>query len=371
MRIVLLIATILTAGCGAGEEPVAAEAGGSVMEQYDPADPAASLATLQSGDSDSELQFETTDLDLGQLYQQNKYDVVFPFEVVGPDPVVITGIDRSCGCTDASIKVDGEPYDLEQPIPPGAKGEVVGVFSSSRYVNKKESTITVRGNAVNLPKRLQIRTFILPVFEMRPREAMFGDVQFGRSAENQLTRQIHVIAKEPFEIVRWINMPKGVSVTPTDRVEMTPDGKRQQRWFEVSLLNDAPMGRMYQTAIAETTLGNNLEFVIQANIFGPVKYLPEQRVTFGMVNQGQELMRRVNLQGTHESLVIPEPIVELEGDDVFQPVLETDTPGSKYVVKVKLRGDAEPGPHTATLKIRYPEDSGLPSHSMLVKAIVR
>ena len=109
-----------------------------------------SLQSVQGG-SRSRVQFEFLDLDLGVIYQENTTEIRFPFVVEGPDPVTITGMDASCGCSEVSLEVEGKPYPINTPIKAGAKGAVVGTFNAAQYLNTKTSTIRVMGNAMNLP----------------------------------------------------------------------------------------------------------------------------------------------------------------------------------------------------------------------------
>ena len=343
----------------------------SVMAGFDRAAPQASFHAMAAGASESRIQFEVHDLDLKEVYQNQEFPVEFPFKVEGKDDVVFTGLETSCGCTNVYVEVNGEKYVLNEIIPAGSQGILHATFTSAKYRKEKNSVITLRGNAANLPEKLTLYAFVKPVFEYEPSQVRFGDVMAAGLREEDPVKVIKVIAKEPFEVKKWRRLPKGVTITDTGRVETGANGMEQYRWFEVKLGEDVNPGILYQSAIAETTLGDQMEIVVHANVVGPVKYFPEQRLWFGTVNQGQTPVRVLKVVATMDEIPLVVPEVIFEGADVFKVVTAEKTPGKEFVVRVKMNGDAPLGRHGGTLKLIYPEGSTFKNHQILVSAIVR
>ena len=363
----------LFGACSQGEPDPNGNAVGqaSVMDGYDPAAPQASMNALAAGSSDSRIQFEVHDLDLKEVYQDQEFQVEFPFQVEGKDDVVFTGLETTCGCTDAYVNVNGKKYVLNALIPAGSKGVLHATFTSAKYRKEKNSVITLRGNAANLPEKLTLYAFVKPVFEYEPSQVRFGNVMASGLREEDPVKVIKVIAKEPFEIKKWRRLPMGVTITDTGRVETGANGLEQHRWFEIELGEEVNPGVLYQSAIADTTLGNPMEVVMHANVVGPVKYFPEQRLWFGTVNQGQTPVRVLKVVSTMEDIPLIVPKVVFEGADVFNVVTAEKTPGKEFVVRVKMKGNAPLGRHGGTLKLIYPEGSTMKNHQILVSAIVR
>ncbi|MDP7063027.1 MAG: DUF1573 domain-containing protein, partial [Planctomycetota bacterium] len=119
----------------------------------DPKSPGSNgIGEIAEGRSRSDMRMQKLEINLGTVFQRISYDLEFPFDVNGPDPITIEEIDTSCGCTSARIRPDwapdfeGEFWPLEKPIPAGAKGAVVAIFDGSLYKEEKASTITIHGN---------------------------------------------------------------------------------------------------------------------------------------------------------------------------------------------------------------------------------
>ena len=82
------------------------------------------------------ISFEKNTHSFGDIYQGDRVEQVFKFTNTGSEPLVITNVEVTCGCT-----VPKYPRD---PIPPGAKGEITVAFNSagkSGLQNKVGSTV--------------------------------------------------------------------------------------------------------------------------------------------------------------------------------------------------------------------------------------
>jgi hypothetical protein len=113
------------------------------------------IGEIAEGRSRSDMRMQKLEINLGTVFQGMSYDLEFPFDVNGPDPIIIEEIDTSCGCTSARIRPDWDPdfegefWPLETPIPAGSSGTVVAVFDGSLYKEEKASTITIHGNILS------------------------------------------------------------------------------------------------------------------------------------------------------------------------------------------------------------------------------
>lgn len=88
------------------------------------------------------ITFEKKTHDFGDIVQGDKVDHTFYFTNTGNEPLIITNVQVTCGCTTPK----GWPRD---PIPPGGKGELTVSFSSAGKIGKQNKTVTIVSNAAN------------------------------------------------------------------------------------------------------------------------------------------------------------------------------------------------------------------------------
>lgn len=356
----------------------------SVLRGFDAAAPLASERMLRTGGmSGSRIVFEVTRVELGDLYQYERRSFEFPFRVEGADPARITVVDANCGCTDARISADwlkaegDDPaaevrYLLGDEIPAGARGRLIGTFDAERKWGDKLTTITVRGSFDNTPLKLELHTFLRQVFAITPAQVRFGDVLAG-PAGGSPTVDVRLVAKAPFQVEQWRKIPPGVRVEPIG--EQTPTGERgevAQTW-RITLCPDAPEGMLQSSAIAATSLGHDLEFMVIANVTGPVRCTPAQRLIFGVWDQGEARDRTLDIESVSPGLKLPLPAVVAEGDVAKYLLIEVETVEADrfYRVHATLPADAPVGSHSGVLRLKFPEGSGLPDRQFVVSGRIR
>lgn len=99
------------------------------------------------------LAFEKNTHDFGDIFQGDKVDQVFKFTNTGTEPLIITNIQVTCGCT--------APEWPRNPIPPGGTGEIKIGFNSSGKIGRQNKTVTVISNAANEENTISFVTNIL------------------------------------------------------------------------------------------------------------------------------------------------------------------------------------------------------------------
>lgn len=97
--------------------------------------------------------------DFGDIFQGDKVEQTFYFTNTGNEPLIITNVQVSCGCTTPK----GWPRD---PIPPGAKGEISLSFNSTGKMGIQNKPVTLVTNAIN-PEGNQI-TFTANILDKKP-----------------------------------------------------------------------------------------------------------------------------------------------------------------------------------------------------------
>jgi hypothetical protein len=99
--------------------------------------------------------------DFGTIVQGDKVEHTFYFTNTGNEPLIITNVQVSCGCTTPK----GWPRD---PIPPKGSGEITVSFNSAGKMGIQNKPVTMVTNAVN-PEGNTI-TFTTNVIDKKPNQ---------------------------------------------------------------------------------------------------------------------------------------------------------------------------------------------------------
>lgn len=101
------------------------------------------LATQAQKQSGAQLTWDNSNHNFGEVVLGDKVEHVYKFTNTGNEPLIITNVQPSCGCT----LPKSWPRD---PIMPGDKGELVIAFNSAaKPLGKLERTTAIISNAVN------------------------------------------------------------------------------------------------------------------------------------------------------------------------------------------------------------------------------
>jgi hypothetical protein len=100
----------------------------------------------------AKFQFESETVDYGEIQKGSDGVREFVFTNVGNEPLIVTEVKSSCGCT-----VPEKPKD---PIAPGEKG-VIKVKYDTKRVGPIRKTITVYSNADEPIKALKIKGTVI------------------------------------------------------------------------------------------------------------------------------------------------------------------------------------------------------------------
>ena len=101
------------------------------------------------------ITWEKSTFDFGDIAQGDKVEHIFKFTNTGNQPLIITNIQVTCGCTTPK----GWPRD---PIAAGAKGEVTIAFNSTGKLGKQNKVATVMSNAVSTDNQIVFSANVMP-----------------------------------------------------------------------------------------------------------------------------------------------------------------------------------------------------------------
>lgn len=88
------------------------------------------------------ITWEKSTYDFGDVPQGDKVEHTFKFRNTGTEPLIITNVQVTCGCTTPK----GWARD---PIAPGQTGEITVAFNSQGKWGKQNKVVTVVSNASN------------------------------------------------------------------------------------------------------------------------------------------------------------------------------------------------------------------------------
>ena len=113
-----------------------------------------SAQTLSSG---AEISWEKNAHDFGEIIEGEKVEYTFKFTNTGTEPLVITNVQVTCGCTTPK----GWPRD---PIASGKKAELIVQFNSTGKMGRQNKVVTVISNAAGGNSQI---TFAATVLEKK------------------------------------------------------------------------------------------------------------------------------------------------------------------------------------------------------------
>ena len=99
------------------------------------------------------LTFSESSFDFGDIVQGDKVEHIFKFENTGTDPLIISDVVTTCGCTVTKWN--------KEPILPGKSAEIVASFNSAGKEGRKNNVITIISNGSNSPTRITLITNVI------------------------------------------------------------------------------------------------------------------------------------------------------------------------------------------------------------------
>lgn len=85
------------------------------------------------------ITFEESKYDFGSVVQGGVVDHVFKFKNTGTQPLIISNIGVSCGCT--------TPEWTKEPVAPGKSGTIAAHFNSAGKMGMQNKVLTIESNA--------------------------------------------------------------------------------------------------------------------------------------------------------------------------------------------------------------------------------
>ena len=178
------------------------------------------------------IDFKEATHDFGEINEGIIASYEFVFTNNGNQPLVLTAVKASCGCTTPSWTKD--------PILPGKSGHIKASYNSQNRPGGFHKSITVTSNAVEASKVVFIKgtaikkTAFEPLFDkeelekapriiLQQQHLQLGKVQMGSS--HPLGLLVHNEGKSPLEIKGIYSTCRCVSIMPDSPQEVMPGSK--------------------------------------------------------------------------------------------------------------------------------------------------
>ena len=100
------------------------------------------------------ITFEEESHDFGDIYQGDKVEYVFKFENTGTQPLIITNVQTTCGCTASEWP--------REPVLPGTSADLKVNFNSAGKFGRQNKVISVISNSTAPMNQVKIITNVLP-----------------------------------------------------------------------------------------------------------------------------------------------------------------------------------------------------------------
>jgi len=303
--------------------------------------------------------------DFGKLRQGESASYDFAFLSKGEDPLVITGVKPSCGCTKAEIVIlaeDGskKTYIKGDPIPVGQKFLLESEISTDgKPAGPFNAQISLYGNDIRGTFNVRLTADIEPVLTIAPSPTIFfGHLTTADRAEETVT--VTSTRGEPFFLTigqETIQEPvkldysakdpdaEGRSNQWTIKVAFGPNAQIGMRTYPISFKSDIPIAHPKYPVKDGPPPTHSFLLNVQAQVSGMVSAEPSF-LTFGMVRPGEPLERSLRIQCHDEFKLradMPSTLEGLQGQelpfkDAFAVVIEPDEDGKAANVKVQLKG---------------------------------
>ncbi len=95
------------------------------------------------------MEFDIESHDFGNLEEGPKAEHIFAFKNIGKEPLILSNVKASCGCT--------TPEWPKEPIMPGEESEIKVVYNTKNRVGPFTKSITITSNAYTPTKRIFIK----------------------------------------------------------------------------------------------------------------------------------------------------------------------------------------------------------------------
>lgn len=100
------------------------------------------------------ITFGETSHDFGDIIQGQKVEYVFKYKNTGTEPLIISEVMTTCGCTATQW--------MKTPLGPNKESEIKATFNSDGKMGRQNKVITILSNSINNMASVSIVCNVLP-----------------------------------------------------------------------------------------------------------------------------------------------------------------------------------------------------------------
>jgi len=300
----------------------------------------------------------------------------FEFTNTGNEPLVVTNVRPSCGCTSSDY--------TKQPVPPGGKGYVSASFDPNRRVGKNSKSVTVTTNATPPTTTLRFTVNVLAkpktIEDDYPRT--LGDLRLKTNHLALMKISTKEVTEGFFEVINTNNNDLNISFRNVPNhisIVATPETLKPNEKGKIVVKYDAAKKGDYgflmdriPVAINGNTNNNRNTLSISATIEEDFSNLtPEERANapkiafdnttfnFGTINQGESREHVFVLTNNGKSNLVIRKTKASCGCTVVNPSKDVILPGESADLKVKFNSAGKRNKQSKTITVitNDPENS--------------
>lgn len=242
-----------------------------------------SCASLTPVPPQPHLAFEELDYDFGVAGPGDRITHIFKFTNVGSEPLQITRVSTSCGCTAALLS--------KKEIFPGCSGEIRATFKTKRFEGDQETTITVHSNDPEID--LTIIGTIKRDVAVVPQGINFGDVQKGETATCSV--KLLQLSQNKLVLHRIEVNEKYLNATTSRFREENSRGIN----IDITLKSEAQVGALNEVITLHTNLKRRprIDVPVWANILGRIQVQPKI-LSLGTISKGGKISQPITVSSS-------------------------------------------------------------------------
>jgi len=293
------------------------------------------LAAPAGSSGSPSVQIEAPVFDFGTALNGVAVKHVFRLKNVGTAPLIIGGVQTSCGCTAAR--------PTKNTVAPGDESEIAVTFDTRSDKGPASRTITVLTNdpkhqQLNLTLKGDVKVDV----EAAPSPVAFGNVKH----ETEQSRQViisDISGGKDFKIDSLSNSSKDITVTQQPRTDGKPGAA-----LTITVLKSMPAGP-FNDIVKVANSRAPLEIAVLGTVVGDLSVTPPQ-VSFGIVPHHASVLRTIRLTNSGDRTV--KVIGVSSTSQNVMAVVDAVTPGKVYRITLQLRPNTPDGKLLGALAIK-------------------
>lgn len=306
--------------------------------------------------------------DFGAVRQGESREHIFELISSGQEPLIITGVKPSCGCTKADVSLLDEngaatPYEKNSEIPVGTRFQLlVEVATDGKPAGPFAAQVSLYANSPGSPMNLRLEAEIEPILVVEPSPTVY----FGRiTTADEMEEEILISAKrgESFGLSlkeeSFAPFSEYLSVE-TEAVEPDAEGRAAQYKVKVKIGPNTPLGMRNCPLRFDTDIpvanprypsedGTQTFHIVQVNVQAQVTgmvHADPAFISFGLVRPGEVVERQVRIECHDDFQLSTDMATSLEGlqgqefphADAFSMTVEPVEEGRLFLLKMRIEG---------------------------------